>query len=319
MERRELAASGLVVSELCMGCMPFGARVSGADIDALLSRYRDAGGNFFDTAHCYSFWTPCGDGASERLLGDYVKRAGCRDEVVIGTKGGHPSAPNYRKVDRYLTAGRIAADIDDSLARLQVDVIDLYWLHRDDPRVDVGTVLDILNAEVRRGRIRAFGGSNWTSQRLDEANRYAAEHGIDGFAASQPQWSLLQYEPQSQAQRLEPGVLLHMDDEDRRRHASSRLPVVPYGPTGNGFFATNGERPERFRSEANAGRARRSAEFARKHGTSPNRVALAWLLHQPFPVVPILGTANVEHLEDALGCVDITLAEAEIDWLEHGE
>ena len=319
MKKLQLADSNLNVTQFALGCMQFGGRASRAESAALIDCYRDAGGAFFDTAHCYCFWEDGGDGRSERILGKYLRENECRDDVVVATKGGHPAVPGYRRHDEYLTPCRVAADIDDSLGRMQIDHIDLYWLHRDDPRVDVGAILDILNNEVRRGRIRCFGGSNWTSQRLAEANRYAAEHGIDGFVASQPRWSLLEYDAMSQAERLEPGVLLHLDAADRAWHRDSQVPVVPYGPTGKGFFATGGDAAERFRNRENLARAERTQALADELGSTANQVALAWLLHQPFPVVPILGTSQVPHLEDALGAANVSLTPAQVAWLERGE
>ena len=319
MKRISLPHSDLSVSAFCMGCMPFGARIHGEDIDRLVDRFREAGGNFFDTAHCYSFWRDCNDGASERALGRYIRDRACRDRVIVATKGAHPPADNYRRVEQYMSAGRIAADIDDSLARLQTDVIDLYWLHRDDPRLQAGEILDILNAEVERGRIRCFGGSNWTSQRLAEANRYADEHGIRGFVASQPRWSLLSYPAMTEAERLEPAVLLHADNGDRKWHEEARFPMIPYGPTGNGFFAREGAGPEKFRNDENIARSERVSILAGELGTTPNQIALAWLMHQPFPVVPILGTSRVDHLEDALGSASVSLTADQMTWLETGK
>jgi len=319
MQTLPLGPDELQVSELCLGCMQLGTRATGQTVDALLHAYRDAGGNFLDTAHCYCAWHPGGDGISERHVGDYLARHGCRESMVIATKGAHPTIPGYRKVDRYMSASRIESDIDDSLGRMKIETIDLYWLHRDDPRVPVGEILEILQAEKRRGRIRAFGGSNWTAERLDEASRYAEAHGLDGFVASQPRWSLLQYEPVSQEKRLEPGVLLHVNDDDRKRHAASQLPVICYGPTGNGFFANEGKAPEQFASDENRARAARAKALADELGATPNQIALAWLRAQPFPVIPILGTADVDHLRDALGAVNIALTEAQAKSLEMGD
>lgn len=318
MKQIPLGNGELNVSELCLGCMQLGTRATGETVDALLNAYRDAGGNFLDTAHCYCAWHPGGDGISERHVGDYIARHKCRDEMVIATKGAHPTIPGYRKVDQYMSASRIESDIDDSLGRMKIDTIDLYWLHRDDPRVPVGEILEMLQAEKQRGRIRAFGGSNWTAERLDEANRYAAEHGVDGFVASQPRWSLLQYDEMTREKRLEPGVLLHVDADDRHRHADSRLPVICYGPTGNGFFANEAKAPEKFISDENTARAERTKALADQLGATPNQVALAWLRAQPFPVIPILGTANVDHLTDALGAVNVSLTEPQAKHLETG-
>lgn len=314
-----LGPNTLDVSELCFGCMQLGSRATGDTIDALLHAYRDRGGTFLDTAHCYCFWTERGDGSSERIVGDYVRKNNCRDEMVIATKGAHPPVPGYRSTEDYMTPCRLKCDIEDSLGRMKIDTIDLYWLHRDDPRVPVGDILDMLNAEVRRGRIRAFGGSNWTAERLDEANQYAAEHRIDAFVGSQPRWSLLQYDAMSREKRLEPGVLLHINDDDRQRHADSQLPVICYGPTGNGFFAMGGEQPEKFANTENKARAARTQQLADQLGATPNQIALAWLRSQPFPVIPILGTASVEHLRDALGAVDVSITPEQATWLETGK
>ncbi|MFO7870558.1 MAG: aldo/keto reductase [Kiritimatiellia bacterium] len=319
MKKTKIGQTDLEVSEFCLGTMPYGVKISGDEVDTLIDSFRGEGGNFFDAAHCYSFWAPCGDGASERALGRYMKKNGCRDSMVIATKGGHPGSGNYRKVERYLSPCRVEADIDDSLGRLGIDVIDLYWLHRDDPREDVGAILDTLNNEVKRGRIRYFGGSNWTAARLDEANTYAAKHGIDGFVASQSRWSLLRYEEMSDEERLKPGALLSVNGDDRRRHADSQLPLVPYGPTGNGFFAMEGRAPEKFITPGNTERANRVVKLASELGATPGQVPLAWLKAQPFPVIPILGTSSVEHLKDALGAADVNLTRAQVTWLEKGE
>jgi aryl-alcohol dehydrogenase-like predicted oxidoreductase len=310
MKRYTIEGTDLEVSTFCYGTMQFGHPMALDDRDSLFKAFLDAGGNFFDTAHCYCSWLPCNDGAAERILGDTIKRFGNRDEVVIATKGAHPGMDNYRRVQDYMSEGRIAADIDDSLSRLQVDAIDLYWLHRDDPRKSVGEILDILNAEVRRGRIRYFGGSNWTSERLAEAEAYAAKHGVMGFVGSQPRWNLAcgAEEPEGAA-RLEPGVLLALSRKDHAWHAASKLPVMPYAPTANGFFAVNGERPERYRTSLGLRRLERVCALAAEMGVTPNQVALAWLLQQPFPVFPILGTGNMAHLLDALGAEAVYLTE----------
>ena len=119
--KRLVLQPGLEVSEFCLGIMPWGARVCGAEADALLHAFREAGGNIVDTAHCYAFWTPNGAGCSEVALGDYLERHGGRDRIVIATKGAHPPVRKYRFNDRYMTPERIAADLDDSLGRMRID------------------------------------------------------------------------------------------------------------------------------------------------------------------------------------------------------
>lgn len=302
---------GINVSELCYGVMPWGSRVHGAEADALLNSFRDVGGNVVDTAHCYAFWTSAGAGASELALGDYLERNGGRDELIIATKGAHPAAPRYRTNDRYMTRERIKADLEDSLGRLRIDAIDLYWLHRDDLEVPVGEIIEWLNAEVRAGRIRCFGGSNWTANRLAQANEYARNHRLQGMVASQPCWNLGSRDPLTSRMRW-------VEDDDRAWHTESQLPVFPYSPTGHGYFATQGERGSEYQNATSAARLQRTQKLAKDLNASPNQIALAWLLHQPFPVIPILGSADPTHLHDALGCIDVRLTPQQTQWLEDG-
>jgi aryl-alcohol dehydrogenase-like predicted oxidoreductase len=144
--------------------------VNGDDIKkefALLDGIFELGCTTFDTAHVY------GSGKNERAVGQWVRDRGLREKVVVIAKGAHHNQDRKR-----VTPHDITADIYDSLARFKFDYLDLYILHRDDPSVPVGPIVEILNEHQKAGIVRAFGGSNWSHQRLEEANRYAAEHGL---------------------------------------------------------------------------------------------------------------------------------------------
>ena len=309
MQRIGLTDTDLVVSELCYGGVSWGVRVTDAEMDQLVGLFRDLGGNFFDTAHCYSHWLPGGaSGSSERALAGYFKRSGGRDEAIVATKGGMASANGYRRLSgRYLSAERIGADIDDSLGRLETDVIDLYWLHCDDPAVGVEEIIDFLNVEVSRGRIRYLGASNWSAARMDAANRYAARRNLRGFVASQPQWTLAQ--PTAGLHAPIPGFF---SDEDFAAHAVSGIPVVPHTPTAHGYFADNVDLEDSdFDNEVSLKRKKRARQLGADLGRPATQIALAYLTASPFPVVPILGTLNPDHLRDADASleVDLTLEE----------
>lgn len=317
MERHLIPNTDLHVSALCYGTAAWGHEVTGRRLDRLLNAFRDAGGNFLDTAHCYACWTPQGAGVSERAIADYLRRNGGNvggpDALVVATKGGHPSYASYRTVDRYLAAGRVEADIDDSLARLDREVIDLYLLHRDDSRMEVGEIVEYLNAEVRRGRIRYFGASNWTTARIAEANVYAESHDLQGFVISEPQWSLGHRNPSGDA------TLHYLGTDDHAWHNRSGMPVMPYSSTAGGYFATGGHsRSAQFDNEVSRGRLARAQQLAAELGCTPGQVALAYLKHQPFPVVPILGTTKLRHLEDAIGALRVDLSAAQVAWLRDG-
>jgi len=309
-----LPSTDLRVSTLCYGGGAAGTVLRGKDLDRILNAFRDAGGNFFDTAHCYSYWIENGTGASELAFADYFRRNGGRDKVVIATKGGIPSVRGYRKVQWHLSPGRIAADIDDSLGRLDTDTIDLYWLHRDDPRVPVGEIIETLNAEARRGRVRFLGASNWATVRIAAADLYAANHGLRGFVASQPEWSLAH-----PVREVRDPTTHQFNDEDRAWHEREKVPVVPYSPTAGGYFATGGQAAQAASdNEISRGRLRRAEPLASQLGCTPSQIALAYLMSHGFPVIPILGAKQIEHLRDGIGAADIRLTPEQLAWLRDG-
>jgi aryl-alcohol dehydrogenase-like predicted oxidoreductase len=312
MTRRPLPGTDLAVSALCLGLGGFGTRVQGGDADRLLAAFLEAGGNFVDTAHCYSFWEPNGLGASERELGACLRRLGCREEVVIGTKGGHPDmGAAYRRPDRYLAPEVIASDLDESLDRLGVAFVDLYYLHRDDPRVPVGEVIDTLNREIDRGRVRHIGASNWSVARIAAANEYAAARGLQGFVASQVHWSLA-------LPTWKPGpdpTMRFVTEEDAAWHAATGLPIVAYTATANGFFAGNPRAAALAENPINAARLARARELAAQLGHTPNQIALAYLLHQPAAVIPLFSTTRLDHLRDAVGAVEVRLTPEQVSYL----
>jgi aryl-alcohol dehydrogenase-like predicted oxidoreductase len=310
-KRYRLAGTEMDVSCLCQSAAPFGTSVRGADMHRLYDAFRQAGGNFFDTAHCYCFWMADGIGASERALGECLRRSGDRAQVVIGTKGGHPAVPpTYPRPDAYLAPEVIAADVHDSLERLGVDRIDLFFLHRDDPRVPVAEIMDALNAEVARGRLRCLGASNWGTVRIEAANAYAVRRGLQGFVASQPQWNLAQPNPPSDP------TMRFVCEDDERWHTRHQFPVVAYSPTACGYFASPDPVAGRpFDNPVSRVRHQRAWQLAAQLGVTPNQIALAWLLAQPFPVIPILGTTKLDHLADALGSTSVQLTAGQVQWL----
>ena len=314
-----LSGTNLNVSTICYGGGGFGSSCIGADLDARINAYRDAGGNFLDTAHCYAFWTPAGAGCSERAIGDYIQRNG-RGDLVIATKGGHPTAEGYRPTDHWLSAETIRRDLDESLAWLGIDTIDLYWLHRDDTRMPVGAVMETLNAEIRNGRVRHLGASNWHRARIAEANAYALAHGLQGFVANQPEWNLARRN--GIPADAPPGTGTQnrcLSTEDRDWHRRSGVTVVPYTSTAGGFFATGGERAKAaYGNEVSFARLERARELARRIGATPGQVALAWLLNQDIPTIPIIGTLDAAHLAEDLGAAELRLTARDVAWLESG-
>jgi aryl-alcohol dehydrogenase-like predicted oxidoreductase len=316
MKQMALPGADFTVSELCFGANPFGAGVTSADADRLVHQFLDAGGNFFDTAHCYSFWIPeAGAGSSERELGAAIRRANCREQVIIATKGGHPAGPGYPRPDRYMDPEIVAEDIRDSLGNLGFAPIDLYYLHRDDPRVPVAEIIDFLNGEMDAGGIRAIGASNWSVERIAEANAYAAAQGKSGFVASQIQWSLATPNTKITADP----TMRFGTEEDAERYAVMGVPVVAYSATASGYLADNAGANRLYDNEASQGRRERARKLAAELGVTPNQIGLAWLRRQtPTVVIPLFGTTNPAHLAEAIASTEITLTPEQVAFLTHG-
>lgn len=282
------------------------------DIRPVFQAFLAAGGTTFDTAHVY------GNGASERALCMLIRERGGTDGLVIVDKGAHPSLDDWLP---RVTPEAIRQDLRESLDRLGISTIDLYLLHRDDSAVPVGPLVECLSEQVAARRIRAFGGSNWTPTRLNAANEYAAAHGLPGFVASSPQFSLAA--PTKVA--APGGVSLGGDRAALEWYRRSELPVLCWSSQAKGYFAFSddvapGDVPERLRpfdSPANRERRQRAREVARRHGCTPTQVALAWLLQQSSHIFPIVGAGRRSHLEDCLGALEVPLTAEEAGWLGH--
>lgn len=290
-----------------LGTADWGTTLTGDALDRLYATFRAAGGDAFDSAHVYAAWRADGDGASERALGEIVRRNGDRDRVTIATKGGHPAFKGYARPDDYLSPDRVARDVNESLDRLGTSTIDVYFLHRDDPRVPAAEIADALHGHVTAGRLKRIGVSNWTTARLAEANAHARANGRTPFTASQPKFSLGVAKPSKDP------TVPDFGDAEIAWHAAHRdVEVWAYSSTANGYFATNGAKGGGYAGDASARRLARAQALAADLGATPNQVALAWLLAQPFPVRPILGTRDVGHLVDVLGAELLTLSAAQV-------
>jgi len=285
---------------------------------ALLDAAFAQGCNAFDTAHVY------GGGYSERGLGEWMQARGNREEVVIVSKGCHHNADRKR-----VTPFDLASDLHDSLARLQTDYVDVYLLHRDDPSLPVGPIVEAFNEHLAVGRIRAFGGSNWTHGRIDEANAYARAHGLVPFTASSPNYGLAD----QIADPWGPGCVSISGPGNRDARAwyeESRLPVLAYSSLARGFFSgritpDNFEKTRSTLDRAcltaychppNFERLGRALRLAKEKGASVPQLVLAFLFASPANVFPIVGAANGDEFKENVDAFDLALSEAERAWLD---
>lgn len=279
---------------------------------AMADAFVEAGGNCFDTAFIYS------DGRSEELLGEWMAARGIRDELVVLSKGAHPPE---------CSPAAIASQLDQSLARLQTDYLDLYCLHRDDTNVPIGEWVDALNAEVDAGRIKQFGGSNWTADRVDAFNAHAEAHGKQGFALLSNNFSLARMEDP-----VWPGCLASSTDAFRDWHTARNMPLLPWSAQARGFFLdwensglaatrhgadpTDEEMQRVWGSDDNMERRRRAMQLADELGVSAIQIALAYVVNQPFPCCALIGPRTPMQLQDSVAGAQITLSDTQVKWLD---
>jgi aryl-alcohol dehydrogenase-like predicted oxidoreductase len=301
-------------SRICLGTASFGSDIPKDLSFSVLDAYVEDGGNFIDTAHIYAAWREGYWGASERTLGDWLASRACRDEVILATKGGHPPLD---AIDQGRCGpAELEQDLNESLERLRVDHVDVYWLHRDEPDRPAGEIVETLSGFVRDGRIRSYGGSNWTCARLDEANAYASAHDLPPFVASQSGWSLVD---RASPDPPVPGMLF-LDKTDVVWHRANRFPLVAYTAQAKGYFSVenvawarlgfSGPIPHGEEYDSAEGRKRLMAALALADmkGCTANQIALAFLLHQPFPVYPVVGTSRVDHVRESLESAAVPLS-----------
>jgi 1-deoxyxylulose-5-phosphate synthase len=276
----------------------------------LFDRYLSAGGTTLDTAAVY------GDGASERVVGGWLERSGCREDVVVVTKGGHPSLPDWTN---RLSPEQVDRDLEESLDRLKTDYIDLYMLHRDDEQIPVGELVDMLSRYVASGRVRAAAVSNWSWQRVEEANNYASRSGASPVIANSVHYSLA-----APRGAMLPGtVSLCEDDAALSSYRTSQFPVLAWSAQAKGFFSgryapsvhDDAYLERVYYDEDNWERLDRVTRLAADRGCTTSQLALAWLLNQPIEILAVIGTSSGAHLDECLGAVDVSLTPSELAWL----
>ena len=311
---------------LCMGTHLMGSDVNERDSFAILDAYREAGGNFLDTAHAYADWAPgcLHKNVSESTIGLWLRQRKNRDAFIVGTKGGWSS--DGTPFSELLSCEALQRQIERSRACLQVDTIDLYWLHRDDPARPVAHFIDFLNEQVEKKTIRHFGCSNWTAQRLQEAAEYAAKQGVKGFVANQMWWSLATPDLDAYNRSCN-DTAVGMDPETRAYHGRTKLTAVPFTSQAKGFFnklaaAPLEKLPEFHRSlygsPGNLARFERVRKVGAERSLSVTQVALGYLLSQPFPVIPIVSCRHPAVWQDTLTAADVTLPPGAVRYLEEG-
>jgi aryl-alcohol dehydrogenase-like predicted oxidoreductase len=204
-----------------------------------------------------------------------------------------------------------------SLERMQTDYVDLYMMHRDNEAIPVDEFVDVLNEHQAAGRIRAFGVSNWSLARVQEANEYAAAHHVTGFSALSNNFSLARL-----VEPIWPGSIATSDAASRAWFARTQTALFPWSSQARGFFAVgardNASDSELVRcwySDDNFERLARVRALAEERGVLPINVALAYVLCQPFPTFPLIGPRSLQELRTSLPALTVELSADELEWL----
>jgi aryl-alcohol dehydrogenase-like predicted oxidoreductase len=308
-----LGATGLSVSNICLGTMQFGWTTDEPSSFAVMDAFAAAGGNFIDTADVYSYWaTGNPGGVSEEIIGRWLKARAARDGTVLATK---VRGRMWKGRDgEGLSRTHIIRAVEDSLRRLQVERIDLYQCHWPDEDTPVEETLAAFEELVASGKVRHIGASNYSAAQLHEALRVAGDRSLPRFATLQPHHNLVhrgEYE-----------------DELAALCAREGIGVIPYSPLAAGFLTGKYRRGEPLPESQRAQRAGRHmtdqgfaivddlARIATAHGATVPAVALAWELTRPAIVAPIIGANTPAQLADLLPAGDLVLSSEEVAGLD---
>jgi aryl-alcohol dehydrogenase-like predicted oxidoreductase len=310
MKKRKLGNSGLEIAPLVFGGNIFGWTVDQAASFKLLDAFLAAGFNSVDTADVYSKWVPGHSGGeSEIIIGEWMKRSGNRNEVIVATKVGMDMGDGKKG----LSKAHILRAAEDSLRRLQTDYIDLYQSHIDDPDTPLEETLEAYSELIQQGKVRAIGASNHKAERLTAALETSRKSGLPAYQTLQPNYSLIE----------------RVEYENNLEPVCERegLGVINYFPLAGGFLSG------KYRSEKDATgkpRARNVTKYlnergfkivgaldqiAKKYNATPARISLAWLLARPSITAPIVSATNLDQLNDLISSVDLVLDRQSIEFL----
>jgi len=310
MKKRTLGKTGLEIAPLVFGGNVFGWTVDQAASFKLLNAFFAAGFNSVDTADVYSKWVPGHKGGeSEIIIGEWMKRSGNRNQIIVATKVGMDMGDGKKG----LSKSHILRSAEDSLRRLQTDYIDLYQSHIDDPDTPLEETLGSYAQLIQQGKVRAIGASNHKGERLAAALETSRKSGLPAYQTLQPNYSLI--ERAEYESNVEPVC------------EKEGLGVINYFPLAGGFLTG------KYRSEKDAAgkpRARNVTKYlnergfkivgaleqvAKKYNATPARISLAWLLARPSITAPIVSATTLEQLSDLISSVDLALDSESIEFL----
>lgn len=312
-----IPSTDLQISKLGLGTVNAGISWDYNRMCNIIGNYLELGGNFLDTARVYSDWIPGDTGRSEKLLGRWIQNnKEKRDKIYISTKGGHHNVenPNVKRVCRE----EVEKDLDLSLKTLHVDYIDLYFYHRDDQDIPVKDLIECMETFKRKGKIKYYGCSNWSTKRIAEAERYANSNGYTGFVLNQAHFNIgaLYQKP------LEDQSMVQMDIAMREYHKKNKfILAMPYSSVANGFFhkLLNGQisdiEKSYFYTEKNIRIGKALFEALKNGKASLTQLLLGFFEIQDFQCIPLYSPQNPLQIIEACKTFDMSFEKKEYDFV----
>jgi len=306
--RNHIFPSGISpILPLALGTASYGSSIPEKDAFTMLDLFYAKGGRIIDTAHAYAYWVPNGAGASEKTIGVWVEKNKLRKEIHIVTKGGNI----ILGLDRSrITVNDIRSDLNESLSRLRVDELDVFFLHRDDPLRPPEALIEILNTAVEGFSIKVLGCSNWRAERIRKANNYALKHKLRPFGISQIGYSCAAINSEAVSDKTS----VYMDSSEYDFYSESNFPLIAYNAQASGFFSLYEKHlagtadTEKIKSlfplydnEKNRMCFTDLKKTADTRNISLTAASVEMLVEKsPFPVFPVIGPRNMAQLKDSL-------------------
>lgn len=308
--KSEIITNNKNLSRLALGTHRFCAATQKTNAE-ILDMYVANGGNVIDTARCYGEdVTNPNHPESEHCIGAWLQSSGMRDKIVLITKGGNPEYKNGEHIRNRITAEDIEADITKNLEALKTDYIDIYFFHKDDPTVEPGAAIEILNQYVKSGVVKHIGASNWTAERIKAANKYAKKHGLAEFEYSEIAFSLKDRVTKGWGEK----ELAHeMDFEDYQYYSESGIPVIGFGAQAYGFFY--GEDIPGDASEKNREIFKRLRNICDQQHINAHQALYGFYFGCDVKTVPLISAKNVSRLKEAIENCNTVLDKQEIEYL----
>lgn len=298
MKRIELGKTGLMISEMGLGCMSFGGKLNEKQSFARMDEYISAGGNFLDTANIYggSKDGKTTAGESERIIGRWLKQSGKRGEVVLASKVGFP----YQGIEYGTSKRQIKEECEKSLMKLGTDYLDLFYLHTDDFNTPLEESLEALQELIKEGKIKYIGASNFSAWRLERSLTICKEHNWEPFCCVQQRHSYLRPKQDSVF-----GQQKYVDLEMKEFLKDTKMILIAYSPLIKGIYSKECGIPGQYISEDSRIRLQVLRDISKETGISPTQLVYYWLMHSNPSAVPLVAASTAEQFQEAAGALSV--------------